>query len=89
MRASVSLTGQFASVDEELSGRENLVLLARLLGFDTVAALEGGLAGFRARILDVRAFRIDAAQQIGALAKARAPAAVARKPKKIAGGCGV
>jgi ABC-2 type transport system ATP-binding protein len=27
------LTGQFASVDEELSGRENLVLLGRLLGF--------------------------------------------------------
>jgi ABC-2 type transport system ATP-binding protein len=33
VRASVSLTGQFASVDEELSGRENLVLLAKLLGF--------------------------------------------------------
>ena len=33
VRGKVSLTGQFASVDEELSGRENLVLLARLLGF--------------------------------------------------------
>jgi ABC-2 type transport system ATP-binding protein len=33
VRASVSLTGQFASVDEELTGRENLVLLGRLLGF--------------------------------------------------------
>src|ERR671917_2907502 len=33
VRSLVSLTGQFASVDEELSGRENLVLLARLLGF--------------------------------------------------------
>jgi ABC-2 type transport system ATP-binding protein len=33
VRASVSLTGQFASVDEDLSGRENLVLLAKLLGF--------------------------------------------------------
>ena len=32
VRAGVSLTGQFASVDEELSGRENLVLLGRLLG---------------------------------------------------------
>jgi ABC-2 type transport system ATP-binding protein len=32
VRASVSLTGQFASVDEELSGHENLVLLGRLLG---------------------------------------------------------
>jgi ABC-2 type transport system ATP-binding protein len=33
VRGCVSLTGQFASVDEELSGRENLVLLGRLLGF--------------------------------------------------------
>jgi ABC-type sugar transport system ATPase subunit len=30
VRASVSLTGQFAAVDEVLSGRENLVLVARL-----------------------------------------------------------
>ena len=40
VRSSVSLTGQFASVDEELSGRENLVLLARLLGFDRTQADE-------------------------------------------------
>ncbi len=33
VRGLVSLTGQFASVDEELTGRENLILLARLLGF--------------------------------------------------------
>jgi ABC-2 type transport system ATP-binding protein len=33
VRAKVSLTGQFASVDEDLTGRENLVLVARLLGF--------------------------------------------------------
>jgi ABC-2 type transport system ATP-binding protein len=32
VRASVSLTGQMASVDEDLTGRENLVLLGRLLG---------------------------------------------------------
>jgi ABC-2 type transport system ATP-binding protein len=32
VRARVSLTGQFASVDDDLTGRENLVLLARLLG---------------------------------------------------------
>jgi ABC-2 type transport system ATP-binding protein len=32
VRSRVSLTGQFASVDENLTGRENLVLLARLLG---------------------------------------------------------
>jgi ABC-2 type transport system ATP-binding protein len=33
VRECVSLTGQFASVDEELTGRENLVLIGRLLGF--------------------------------------------------------
>ncbi|RCV48050.1 ATP-binding cassette domain-containing protein [Marinitenerispora sediminis] len=32
VRSRVSLTGQFASVDENLTGAENLVLLARLLG---------------------------------------------------------
>ena len=30
VRESISLTGQFAAVDEILSGRENLVLMARL-----------------------------------------------------------
>ena len=40
VRGCVSLTGQFASVDEELSGRENLVLLGRLLGFSRRAADE-------------------------------------------------
>jgi ABC-2 type transport system ATP-binding protein len=30
VRESISLTGQFAAVDEVLSGRENLVLVARL-----------------------------------------------------------
>lgn len=33
VRARISLTGQFASVDEDLTGRENLRLLAKLLGF--------------------------------------------------------
>lgn len=33
VRARVSLTGQFASIDEDLNGTENLVLLARLFGF--------------------------------------------------------
>jgi ABC-2 type transport system ATP-binding protein len=32
VRARVSLTGQLASVDEDLTGRENLILLGRLLG---------------------------------------------------------
>jgi ABC-2 type transport system ATP-binding protein len=33
VRQRMSLTGQFASVDEELTGHENLVLVAKLLGF--------------------------------------------------------
>ena len=32
VRARVSLTGQLASVDEDLTGRENLILIGRLLG---------------------------------------------------------
>jgi ABC-2 type transport system ATP-binding protein len=38
VRGLVSLTGQLASVDEELTGRENLVLLGRLLGCSRAAA---------------------------------------------------
>ena len=38
VRSAVSLTGQLASVDEDLTGRENLVLLGRLLGFPRRAA---------------------------------------------------
>jgi len=33
VREKVSLTGQFASIDEDLTGHENLVLIGRLLGF--------------------------------------------------------
>ncbi len=33
VRAKVGVTGQFASVDEDLTGLENLILVARLLGF--------------------------------------------------------
>ena len=38
VRRRVSLTGQFASVDEDLTGHENLVLLGRLLGYSRAAA---------------------------------------------------
>jgi ABC-2 type transport system ATP-binding protein len=38
VRGLVSLTGQLASVDEELTGRENLVLLGRLLGLSRAGA---------------------------------------------------
>src|SRR5918995_5551588 len=33
VRRAISITGQLASVDEELTGEENLILLGRLLGY--------------------------------------------------------
>ncbi|WP_019956011.1 daunorubicin resistance protein DrrA family ABC transporter ATP-binding protein [Yoonia vestfoldensis] len=38
VRASIAMTGQFASLDEDLTGRDNLVMLARLWGFRSGAA---------------------------------------------------
>jgi ABC-2 type transport system ATP-binding protein len=38
VRGVVSLTGQLASVDEDLTGRENLILIARLLGLGRAEA---------------------------------------------------
>jgi len=38
VRQKVSLTGQYASVDEDLTGHENLVLVSRLLGMSWAAA---------------------------------------------------
>jgi ABC-2 type transport system ATP-binding protein len=40
VREKVSLTGQYASVDEELTGHENLMLIGRLLGHDWRGARE-------------------------------------------------
>lgn len=40
VRREISLTGQYASVDEDLTGAENLVLLARLHGYGRAAARE-------------------------------------------------
>jgi ABC-2 type transport system ATP-binding protein len=33
VRSAIAMTGQFASLDEDLTGRENLALIARLWGF--------------------------------------------------------
>ncbi|NAZ35249.1 ATP-binding cassette domain-containing protein [Rubellimicrobium sp. CFH 75288] len=44
VRGAISLTGQFASLDEDLTGRENLVMLARLWGFGRAAARERAAA---------------------------------------------
>jgi ABC-2 type transport system ATP-binding protein len=38
VRSAVSLTGQLASVDEDLTGRENLILIGRLLGLSRAQA---------------------------------------------------
>ena len=38
VRGAVSLTGQLASVDEDLTGRENLILIGRLLGLRRLQA---------------------------------------------------
>jgi ABC-2 type transport system ATP-binding protein len=38
VRGAISLTGQLASVDEDLTGRENLILIGRLLGLRRAAA---------------------------------------------------
>jgi ABC-2 type transport system ATP-binding protein len=43
VRSVVSLTGQLASVDEDLTGRENLILLGRLLGLRRGQAKERAL----------------------------------------------
>jgi ABC-2 type transport system ATP-binding protein len=61
VRRSVSLTGQLASVDEDLTGRENLILIGRLLGLKRAAAkaragelLEAfGLADAAARLVKI------------------------------------
>ncbi len=43
VRESISLTGQFAAVDEVLTGRENLVLVARLRHLEDPGAVADGL----------------------------------------------
>lgn len=40
VRNRMSLTGQFASIDEDLSGMENLILIGRLMGFTRKQAKE-------------------------------------------------
>jgi ABC-2 type transport system ATP-binding protein len=43
VRESISLTGQFAAVDEVLTGRENLVLIAKLRHLNNPGAIADGL----------------------------------------------
>jgi ABC-2 type transport system ATP-binding protein len=61
VRQRIALTGQFASVDEDLTGRENLRLLGRLLGL--------GVRGARRRA-DEMLERFDLTEAAGRQAKA-------------------
>ncbi|ALC21979.1 daunorubicin resistance protein DrrA family ABC transporter ATP-binding protein [Streptomyces pristinaespiralis] len=59
VRSRVSLTGQYASVDEDLTGTENLVLLARLLGHAKPAARDRA-----AQLLEAFGLREAAGKQV-------------------------
>jgi ABC-2 type transport system ATP-binding protein len=58
VRQSISLTGQFAAVDEILSGRENLVLVARLRHLRDPGAIADGLLA-RFALTDAAARRVS------------------------------
>ena len=58
VRESFSLTGQFAAVDEILSGRENLVLVARLRHLKDPGAIADDLLG-RFSLTDAGARRVS------------------------------
>ena len=75
------MTGQFASLDEDLTGRENLVLLARLWGFRGRAGRRPG--GRAARRLRPRRGRAAAGQ--GLLGRHAAPARHRRLAGRDAG----
>ncbi|GHB53607.1 ATP-binding cassette domain-containing protein [Streptomyces umbrinus] len=59
VRTRVSLTGQYASVDEDLTGTENLVLLARLTGHSKKASYDRA-----AQLLDAFGLSDAAARQV-------------------------
>jgi ABC-2 type transport system ATP-binding protein len=58
VRGSISLTGQFAAVDEILSGRENLVLVARLRHLVDPGAIADDLLG-RFSLTDAAARKVS------------------------------
>jgi ABC-2 type transport system ATP-binding protein len=57
VRRALSLTGQFAAVDEVLTGRENLVLVARLRHLPDAAGVADALLG-RFRLVDAADRRV-------------------------------
>jgi ABC-2 type transport system ATP-binding protein len=58
VRQSISLTGQFAAVDEILTGRENLVLVARLRHLEDPGGIADGLLE-RFALIDAAARRVS------------------------------
>jgi len=58
VRASISLTGQFAAVDEGLSGRENLVLVAKLRHLKDAGTIADDLLG-RFALTDAAARKVS------------------------------
>ncbi len=81
VRGLVSLTGQLASVDEDLTGRENLILLGRLLGLKRAGrqgARRRTARGLRPR-RGVRAAREELLGRHAAAARHR------RQPRRHAG----
>lgn len=58
VRESISLTGQFAAVDEILTGRENLLLVARLLRRKDPGGIADGLLA-RLSLADAAARRVS------------------------------
>jgi ABC-2 type transport system ATP-binding protein len=58
VRESISLTGQFAAVDETLTGRENLVLVARLRHLKGAGQIADGLLG-RFQLTDAAERRVS------------------------------
>jgi ABC-2 type transport system ATP-binding protein len=59
VRQKVSLTGQYASVDEDLTGQENLVLMGRLLGLSWRSARQRA-----AELLEAFGLAEDAGRQV-------------------------
>src|SRR5215831_2037867 len=59
VREAISLTGQFAAVDEILSGRENLVLVARLRHLKDAGQIADGLLA-RFQLTDAAQRRVSA-----------------------------
>nr|WP_274524490.1 ATP-binding cassette domain-containing protein [Micromonospora trifolii] len=58
VRERIGLTGQFATVDEELTGTENLIMLARLQGFSRAASVRRASDLLGAVSLDAAADRL-------------------------------